>query len=321
MRHAHALVAALVDDREARSARGVSGIRAPYLVQEPPVDLVDDLERPWQQAREQRQPPGLESLGQQRVIRIRERAAREVPRLVPRHEMLVDEQPHELGDGDRRVRVVQLYGGQLWQPGDRLALHREHPQHVLQRARHEEVLLREPQPLADLGIVVRIQYLGERLRHDFLAHGAVVIADVEVLEVERLDGLAAPEPQGVAVVHVIAEYRYVGRYSPYAARRHPANTVSAEFVGVALGAPPEIHVPADVRPHDLPGVAVLQPFVGGLHLPAVANLLIEDPELVTNAVPDGGHPERRERVEIARGETAQAAVTQAWFFFELEQRI
>ena len=62
--HAHALLARLVDQRQARDARVVAGVRAPDLVEEAAVDLVDDLERPRQQAAEERQPPGLERLGQ-----------------------------------------------------------------------------------------------------------------------------------------------------------------------------------------------------------------------------------------------------------------
>ena len=64
VRHAHALVARLVDQRQARDARVVAGMPRPHLVEEAAVDLVDDLERPRQQAAEERQPPGLERLGQ-----------------------------------------------------------------------------------------------------------------------------------------------------------------------------------------------------------------------------------------------------------------
>src|SRR5262245_57295091 len=104
------------------------------------------------------------------------------------------------------MRIVELNRespreGRAW-----LAADFEQLQHVLQRARDEEVLLRKPQTFADLGLVVRVQHLREILRNDFVLDGRVVVARVEGLEVERLDGFGAPEPQRVARVDPIARY-------------------------------------------------------------------------------------------------------------------
>ena len=94
------------------------------------------------------QRPALERLGQQRVIGIGDRAARDVPGLVPRHRVFVHEQAHQLGDRDRRMRVVELHGELLVEALDRDLLPAHDAQHVLQRAGHEEVLLLEAQLLA-----------------------------------------------------------------------------------------------------------------------------------------------------------------------------
>jgi hypothetical protein len=75
--------------------------------------------------------------------------------------MLVDEQPHQFRDGDRRMRVVQLGGPVRIKLVEPLAAGEMQANHVLQRAGDEEVLLRQPQPFADLGLVVRIEHLGE----------------------------------------------------------------------------------------------------------------------------------------------------------------
>ena len=48
-----------------------------------------------------------------------------------------------------------------------------------------------------------------------------------------------------------------------------------------------------------PGVAQAQPIVSGLHLPAVANLLVEDSIFVANAVADGGNVKRGQRIHEA----------------------
>ena len=70
-----------------------------------------------------------------------------------------------------------------------------------------------------------------------------------------------------------------------------------------------------------PGIAETEPLVGGFHLPAVANLLIEDAVLVANAIADGGNVERGEGIHEAGGETAESAVAQARLFFLLDERL
>ena len=84
--------------------------------------------------------------------------------------------------------------------------------------------------------------------------------------------------------------------------------MAALLVAVALGAPAELHIERDFRTHDLPGITEAQPLVGQLDLPAVTNRLIEDAELVADAVADGRNVERRQRVHVTRGQAAQAAI-------------
>jgi len=56
---------------------------------------------------------------------------------------------------------------------------------------------------------------------------------------------------------------------------------------------------------------VTQPLVGDLRLPTVADLLIEDAELVADTVTDRRTFQRRQRIEITGGESPQATVTQS----------
>ncbi len=64
-------------------------------------------------------------------------------------------------------------------------------------------------------------------------------------------------------------------------------------------------------PDDLPRVGSTQPVVGVLDLPAVGDLLAEHAVLVAQAVADRGDLQRRQRVDEAGGQPAQAAVAQA----------
>ena len=111
--HADVLGRAFLDQAHARDAALVAGEAAPDVVEQAAVDLEDDLEVARQQHLEPRERPFLERLGQQRVVRVRERPLGEVPGLVPSEVRLVEQDPHQLGDGHGRVRVVELDGDLL----------------------------------------------------------------------------------------------------------------------------------------------------------------------------------------------------------------
>jgi len=59
--------------------------------------------------------------------------------------MLVDEHAHEFRDRDGRMRVVQLHGEFLVEQAHRQLLSAQDPEHVLNGAGYEEILLLEPQ--------------------------------------------------------------------------------------------------------------------------------------------------------------------------------
>ena len=90
---------------------------------------------------------------------------------------------------------------------------------------------------------------------------------------------------------------------------------------VPLGSAPEAHLECDLRAVDLPGVSQVQPLVGHLHLPAVTNGLVEDAELVADAVADGWDLQRRKRVHVAGGQPPEPSVAQARLFLLIEQRV
>ena len=143
--HAHAAAAVLVDQRD--RGQHVVGVRVFLLrgAQVLLVDAVDDLQMPRQHALEQRHRPALERLGQQRVVGVGEGADGDPPGLVPRQPVHVDQDAHQLGDGDARMRVVELDRGAVGQEMD-VAVGAQMPAHeVLQRGGDEEIFLPQPQ--------------------------------------------------------------------------------------------------------------------------------------------------------------------------------
>ena len=106
--HTHVALPCFVDDRQPFHATLVSRERRADVLQVPVIDLVNDLEEPRQRFTKQRHWPFLKRFRQERVVRVPEGAPRDVPGRRPVHTMLVDEQTHQLGDADSRMRVVQL---------------------------------------------------------------------------------------------------------------------------------------------------------------------------------------------------------------------
>src|SRR5690606_10497338 len=130
-----------------------------------------------------------------------------------------------------------------------------------------------------------------------------------------------PQPERVRRVIAVAENRRVVRHALHDLARHPAHVRSAGGVLVALRMAAELDLDGPLGPRDLPRIAESQPFVGLLDLPAVDDVLMKNPELVADAVGERRYLERRERVDEARRETAQSAVTQARLRLLGEQRL
>src|SRR5215472_10748563 len=79
------------------------------------VDLIDDLQMARQDALEQWDGPAFEGLWQQGVIGVGAGGDGDFPGLVPRDVMQIDKDAHQFGDGDARVRIVELNGGVVGQ--------------------------------------------------------------------------------------------------------------------------------------------------------------------------------------------------------------
>ena len=183
-------------------------------------------------------------------------------------------------------------------------------QDVLQRTRHEEVLLQEPQPLAHFGLVVGVEHLGDGLGAHLVLDRSVVVAGVERVQLERLDRPGPPQRQHVARVHAVPLDRGVVGDALQHPSRDPSDAVAACSVDVVLAVAAPVDPVTHIGLDNLPRVAVDQPVVGLLDLPAVTNLLIENAELIADAIADGVMFQRGERVQIAGRQPAQTAVAQ-----------
>ena len=311
MGHTHISFTAFIDKRHSGKTRVIAGKLCPHFIEKTAVDFIDDFKVPRQQLAEQTQRPFLQRLGQKRMIGIGKGMTGNVPGSVPVKLVFVDEDSHQFRHGNRRVRVVKLDGKFFVKLVEPASQQQMHANHILQRTGGKKELLLQAKGFALHGQVIGIQDLGDIFREYFIFNRTVVIAVIERGKIERLDGLGLPEAQSIARAHAIAENGRIIRHALDHRFGYPSHTVTSLLVRIGLGMSAKLYVESQLGPGNLPRVAKPQPLVGNLDLPAVADDLVEDAELITNAIPDGRHFKRRERIHITRRQPPQAAVAKA----------
>src|SRR5262245_12771313 len=259
--------------------------------------------------------PLLKRLGKQGVVRVSHRLARHVPRRLPVHTVLIDEEAHKLCDRDRWMRIVELDSILLVELRRIRGCLEMNAHHVLERAGDEEILLLEPKLLALEACVVRIEDLAERRGAALFLDSSIVVASVERLEVERVDSLRPPQAEHIGGVHPKPQDRRIVGDPLDEPLWCPANAIVTALVGVMFSMAAKANCHCDFRARNFPRIAKAQPLVRDLDLPTVADLLVEDAELIADAVTDGRDLERCHRINVASCKTPEAAVAEARLLF------
>ena len=307
--HPHPAAALLVDQRHRGPEIDVAGTALVGQRQMRDVDAVDDFEMARQQPFEQFDRPGLQRFRQQRVVGVGQRRHRDLPRLVPAEIVQVDQDPHQLGDGEARMGVVELHRD-FGREAAQLPVGGEVPlDQILQRGGDEEIFLAQPQFAARRALVVRVEEFADRFRARLLGHGAEIVAGVEDVELERIGRARRPQPQRIDVLAAPADDRRVVGHRLHGFRRTPCRAVAAAVIGV-LDMAAEVDVVDHFRPLEFPGVAETQPFVGIFVLPALRDDLAEQAEIVTDAVADRGDRQRRHALHEAGGQPPETAIAE-----------
>ena len=306
VRHPHASLAALVDQADRRDRAVVDAVRAACFAQQLGVDRVDDLHVPRQQALEQRQRPALQRLGQQCVVGVAEGGACDLPRFVEREFVVVDQQPHELGDRHRGMRVVELDRGLVGQRADVAEILDVAADDVLDRRGREEILLAQAEFLAGGGGVVGVEDARERLGTQLVGERAGEIAGVEAVELDRIERAGSPQPERVDVLAAPADHGRVDGCGLDCLGRAPMDLAVVRDGDLATEAD-EISA---LAAFELPRIAVREPVLGHLDLPAIVDPLAEHAVHVADAVAVGGQREARHALHEARGKPAEAAIAE-----------
>ena len=279
------------------------------------VNFLDNFVNAREQGAEQVLRPTLEGFLHDGVVRIGKRLGDDLPGVVPAVAAFVEENAHHFGNAERRMRVVDM-DGHLVRNVIQFLVVAEIPLHnVLNGRGHQEILLAEPQHFAFGMVVRRVEDLADGLGHGLLLHRTDVVALVEEAHVEA-GGLGLPEAQDSNAVGVLAgNVHIIGDGVDRGLALHGRRVVAVAPVALYGAAKfDDCHfVGLGVEPD----VAARQPEIRKLGLPAVNNLLFENAVLVHNAVAHGRVGAGGQTVQVAGGQTAEAAVAETGIRFAL----
>src|SRR5689334_24285628 len=147
------------------------------------------------------------------------------------------------------MRVIELKGRFFRERVPVCVSALESPRDIGERARHQEILLNEPQPLTHAGGVIRIQNAVECFRGQRVGKRSHEIAAAELPEVETVGRRGCPQPEGIYGLPAVTDHRAIewdseqaGLLAGHGPQGSPANfeaAVQPDFYSL-------------VRPRDLP---------------------------------------------------------------------
>jgi len=282
-------------------------------VDEVEVDVVDDLQVTRKQILEHGNGPGLKSLGKNGVVGVSEGLVADSPSFVPIKTLKIDEDTHELSDGDGGMSIVKLDGDIVGDFAEGKLHLLEAAHDILKSGTAEEVLLLQTH-LETLRSGLGIKNLGDVLILLTSVEGGIVvrvlILTVELLKIEDGGRGSAPETEVDGVHGAEARDRsIVGSGDDDVSAVPDVTELAFPHDGVHMTA--KLHAIVDITTADLPRIALVQPVVRKLSLLTVDDGLLEHTELVTDTITPSRIVEGGERVQEASGKTAKTTITKS----------
>ena len=246
----------------------------------------------------------------------------DLPGLNPWQLLLIHENAHEFGDGDRRVSVIELNRcfGREFTPGQGVAIF-EATDNVGQGTGNEEILLNQAQFLAGFGGVIGVENLRYGLGDGFFPECLDVTALVENFKVKVLIRLSLPEAQHIDSVTVITNDRDVPRKSEKALGVDPFRMRMTKIIEFLHDMTIEFDGLPVTWAGDLPGTAIAHPGIRMLDLFSTDELLAEKTKFVVNAIANGREIHRGERIHEACSKAAKTTIAEAHVGFFLEKLV
>ena len=239
------------------------------------------------------------------MVGVGENAAALTPGIGPQHAVHVAKQAHQLGDADRRVRIVEVDRDLIGQIVQGTVLFEVMEDDVLQRGRNEEIFLTQTQFASGRRTVVRIQHPGNVFKAVLELGGASVIAGIEGVEVDLRRRIGLPQAQRADPLGTMT-----GDHIVVSIGLDGFGSVPLRPFAIVFGGTAEMHGEMRAGAAEFPDVLLHQPVIRVLDLAAIDNRLGKHAVFVTHAIAPGGQLQRRHRIEEAGRQTSQTAVTE-----------
>ena len=187
---------------------------------------------------------------------------------------------------------------------------------VLQRGRREEILLPQAELVDGLGYselaasrrgIAGIEHARDRLRVRARGDRADEVALVERRKLNRVSRARRPQSQRIDVAPAPAHDRRVIGHCVHRLRRIPNAPRSIAVTAEIFDHSAEPDGIGELAARQFPGIAVGEPIVGQLALPAIGELLAKQAMFVTDAVTMGRHAETTRAVQVTGREPAEPA--------------
>ncbi len=282
--HAQVLFQAFFDDGDVAHSQDVSGIAPAHLFHDELVDLIDDGQMAGKQLFKQRYAPAFQGFWQNGVVCIRKYLFTDLPSFVEAHAFFIDKDAHQLRNCQSGMSVVQLNADFVGKSGKTVVILLPLIKDVLQGCRYEEVFLLQPQDLAQMYVIVRIQYFADVFADVFLFYCFHVVATIEVFKIKLIGCIGFPQAKVVDIVHLVTGDGDVPSYCHHVFCIHPGIDASLSIVLCLFHFSAKAYSIRDLRALYLPGTAVFAPVIRYLSLKTFAYLLTEDAKFVADTI-------------------------------------
>ena len=138
-----------------------------------------------------------------------------------------------------------------------------------------------------------------------------MVAGVEFIEQDRVDGLGFPQAQRIDALAPPARDRRVIGGGDDAFARPPVHLMRSGLLPLRrIDASAKADLVARLAPLELPGIAMRQPVFGQFHLPAIADFLPEHAVHIADAIAISRHVHRRHAFHETSRQPTQATIAQ-----------
>mmetsp|Transcript_22741 Transcript_22741/g.49823 ORF Transcript_22741/g.49823 Transcript_22741/m.49823 type:complete len:242 (+) Transcript_22741:1313-2038(+) len=207
------------------------------IIKEPVVNLLNDLQMPRQHTPHHLHWAPVLGLGLHGEGRVEEELAHHSPGLIPGQHLHINQEPHELGDGQRRLALVQLDAYHLGHscPGSLGMFGTVGVQDILNTGGTKEILL----PQSHLRrIAAGCVDIPHPLGH---FQGTQHPGFTEILKADLLGALSHPPSKGDHVGGAAPRHGRILGGGHRGIARHPPDAHVTAVVIVHLGSPTEVH--------------------------------------------------------------------------------